>query len=334
MKLYQHPFSPNCQKVVALAHEVGVPLELATVEIFKGESRTPAMLAKNPNGKVPILEDGDFVLWESTAMLAYIAAKAGRADLAPTTPRERAEVDRWTSWQGAHFGPAIRKVAFERVVKKLVGPRGAGRGRREGGHRGVRGDGERPRAEPRHEGVPVRPAHHRRLRPRAVRRPRRELRPRLRALPEGQGVARAHGRSGQHEEDAGGRPRSRVNAFRGPRGAAPRDAAAPLLPHARVVPRQRRHGAGDLRPRLPRPAHAGRPRDGAGVAPPHRHQRVHRRAGEAPATRSGARARAAGGSGRCRRRRPPRTPSGSSRRRRRGSRGRPRRRAAPSRSTR
>jgi len=121
MKLYQLPFSPACQKVVAVAHEVGVPLELVTVELFKGGARTPAMLAKNPNGKVPILEDGDFVLWESTAMIAYIAAKAGRADLAPTTPRERAEVDRWTSWEGAHFGPAIRKVAFERVVKKLAG---------------------------------------------------------------------------------------------------------------------------------------------------------------------------------------------------------------------
>lgn len=124
MKLYQFPFSPNCQKVIALADEVGVPLELVTVELFKGGSRTPAMLAKNPNGKLPVLEDGDFVLWESTAMLAYVAAKAGRADLAPTTPRERAEVDRWTAWQGAHFGPAIRKVAYERVVKKLVG-RGA-----------------------------------------------------------------------------------------------------------------------------------------------------------------------------------------------------------------
>jgi len=121
MKLYQLAFSPACQKVVALAHEVGVPLALVAVELFKGGARTPAMLAKNPNGKVPILEDGDFVLWESAAMLAYIAAKAGRVDLAPTTPRERAEVDRWTSWEGAHFGPAIRKVAFERVVKKLAG---------------------------------------------------------------------------------------------------------------------------------------------------------------------------------------------------------------------
>jgi glutathione S-transferase len=121
MKLYDFPFSPNCQKVIALAHEVGTPLELVTVDLFKGGSRTPALLAKNPNGKVPILEDGDFVLWESAAMLAYIAAQAGRADLAPTAPRERAEVERWTFWEGAHFSPAIRKVAFERIVKKLAG---------------------------------------------------------------------------------------------------------------------------------------------------------------------------------------------------------------------
>jgi glutathione S-transferase len=121
MKLYSFPLSPNCQKVVALAAEVGIPLELVAVDLFKGQSRTPELLAKNPNGKLPILEDGDFVLWESNAMLGYIAAKAERADLAPAAPRERADVARWLSWHNAHFAPAIRKVAFERVVKKLAG---------------------------------------------------------------------------------------------------------------------------------------------------------------------------------------------------------------------
>jgi len=106
MKLYQISLSPNCQKVVALAHEVGMPLTLSEVDVFKGGARTPAMLAKNPNGRLPILEDGDLVLWESNAMLAYIAAVAGRTDLAPSATRERAEVERWTYWQGAHFGPA------------------------------------------------------------------------------------------------------------------------------------------------------------------------------------------------------------------------------------
>src|SRR5690606_14211024 len=91
MKLYQFPFSPNSQKVVAFAYEVGVPLTKQTVNLFKGETRTPEMLAKNPNGKVPILEDGEFVLWESNAILGYLAGVAGRADLAPTGVRERAE---------------------------------------------------------------------------------------------------------------------------------------------------------------------------------------------------------------------------------------------------
>jgi len=121
MKLYQFPLSPNCQKVIALAYEVGVSLETAAVDLFKGESRAPELLAKNPNGKLPILEDGDFVLWESNAMLGYIAAKVDRTDLAPTTPRERADVDRWLAWHNAHFGPAIGKVAFQRIVKKLGG---------------------------------------------------------------------------------------------------------------------------------------------------------------------------------------------------------------------
>lgn len=121
MKLYQFPLSPNCQKVVALAREVGIPLERVQVDVFKGQSHSAEFLAKNPNGKVPVLEDGEFVLWESNAMLVYIAGKADRSDLAPTAPRERADVERWLAWHNAHFGPAIGKVAVERIVKKLAG---------------------------------------------------------------------------------------------------------------------------------------------------------------------------------------------------------------------
>lgn len=121
VKLYQSPLSPNCQRVVALAHELEMPLTIVNVDVFAGAAKSPQMLAKNPNGLVPILEDGDLVLWESTAMLGYLASKAGRVDLAPTAPRERAEVDRWLAWSIAHFGPAVRKVAFERIVKKLAG---------------------------------------------------------------------------------------------------------------------------------------------------------------------------------------------------------------------
>lgn len=119
MKLYDNPLSPNCRKVRAVAYELGLALTIVPVDIVKGASRTPEFLAKNPNGRVPLLEDGDLLLWESNAIINYLAGQAGR--LLPTNPRDRAEVDRWMSWQLAHLGPAIRQVAFERIVKKLTG---------------------------------------------------------------------------------------------------------------------------------------------------------------------------------------------------------------------
>jgi glutathione S-transferase len=120
MKLYDFAFSPNCRKVRALAYELGIPLECAHVDLIKGGSRTPAFLAMNPNGRVPVLVDGDFVLWESMAILRYLSSKKGGA-LVPKTPRGEADMDRWLSWQLAHLGPALTKVAFERIVKQLTG---------------------------------------------------------------------------------------------------------------------------------------------------------------------------------------------------------------------
>lgn len=120
MKLYDFAFSPNCRKVRALAYELGLPLEFVSVDLPNGAQRTPAFLALNPNGRVPVLVDGDLVLWESTAILRYLAGKAGGA-LVPADPRAQVEVDRWLSWQLSHLGPAMNKVAFERFVKRLTG---------------------------------------------------------------------------------------------------------------------------------------------------------------------------------------------------------------------
>ena len=120
MKLYDFAFSPNCRKVRAVAYELGVELDHAPVDLIRGESRSPGIVAKNPNGKVPIFEDGDFVLWESNAIIAYLAATYGKGALLPSAPRERAEVDRWLLWQVGHLAPAAGKVAYERVVKKLT----------------------------------------------------------------------------------------------------------------------------------------------------------------------------------------------------------------------
>jgi glutathione S-transferase len=117
MKLYDFPFSPNCRKVRAVAYEVGVAFEFVPVNLLTGESRTPAFLARNPNGRVPVLEDGDFVLWESVAILRYLSAGTS---LIPTSHQAAADVDRWLAWQLAHLGPAMSKVAFERIVKPLL----------------------------------------------------------------------------------------------------------------------------------------------------------------------------------------------------------------------
>jgi glutathione S-transferase len=117
VKLYDFPFSPNCRKVRAVAYELGIPLEYERVDLLTGAQRAPAFLAKNPNGRVPLLQDGDFLLWESTAIIRYLAAGS---PLAPTAPRIAAEVDRWIAWQLQHLAPAMSKVAFENIVKRLT----------------------------------------------------------------------------------------------------------------------------------------------------------------------------------------------------------------------
>jgi glutathione S-transferase len=121
VRLYHFPTSPNCLKVRAVAYEIGVELELATVNIFKSESRSATFRALNPNGLVPVLVDGDFVLWESNAILTYLATRYGSPALISMDARGRADTDRWLHWESAHMGPTIAKVAFERVVKPMFG---------------------------------------------------------------------------------------------------------------------------------------------------------------------------------------------------------------------
>jgi glutathione S-transferase len=118
MKIYDFPLSPNCRKVRAIVYELGLTPEFVPVNLFKGEQRKPEMVALNPNAKAPILVDGDFVLWESNAIVAYLATGSA---LLPATRRERADVHRWSDWQLAHLGPAIGKVAFQRLVKPMTG---------------------------------------------------------------------------------------------------------------------------------------------------------------------------------------------------------------------
>jgi len=119
MKLYGFPPSPNTWKVRAAALQMSLPVPLQLVDLSKGEQRSEAYLALNPCGRAPVLVDGDFKLWESNAILQYLAAKA-KTPLWPDDPRARADIMRWQSWQLAHWHPAVTPMIFENVVKPVV----------------------------------------------------------------------------------------------------------------------------------------------------------------------------------------------------------------------
>ncbi|HEX3761057.1 MAG TPA: glutathione S-transferase family protein [Kofleriaceae bacterium] len=119
MKLYTFASSPNCWKVLAAARELSIAVETIQVDLFKGEAKTPAFLARNPNGRVPVLEDDGFVLWESNAILAYLASRQPIPSLLPVEPRERADVDRWLYWESTMLSPAVWKVGFEKIIKPI-----------------------------------------------------------------------------------------------------------------------------------------------------------------------------------------------------------------------
>jgi glutathione S-transferase len=76
----------------------------------------PGYLALNPNGLIPVLVDGDFVLWESNSICRYLAAQAGSAPLLPAEPRARAQVEQWMDWQAGELNNSWR-VAFMALVR-------------------------------------------------------------------------------------------------------------------------------------------------------------------------------------------------------------------------
>lgn len=120
MELYGFPPSPNTWKVRALASHLRIPLELKFVDLSKGAQHAPSYLAINPTGRTPTLVDGDFKLWESNAILQYLAGKSS-STLWPNDPRIRVDISRWQFWQLAHWGAeACQPLTFQRLVKKFM----------------------------------------------------------------------------------------------------------------------------------------------------------------------------------------------------------------------
>ncbi|WP_246793823.1 glutathione S-transferase family protein [Burkholderia perseverans] len=91
--------SINVRKVLWLCAELQLPFEREDWGAGFRSTDTPEFLALNPNGLVPVIRDGDFVLWESNAILRYLASSHGGEALYPAAPRERARIDQWLDWQ-------------------------------------------------------------------------------------------------------------------------------------------------------------------------------------------------------------------------------------------
>ena len=104
--LWGRDSSANVQKVRWALAELGLAYEHIPLGGKFGGNREPDYLAMNPNGLVPTLRDGDLVLWESHAIVRYLAAAHGRGTLWPEDPAARAVVDQWTDWTATSFQPA------------------------------------------------------------------------------------------------------------------------------------------------------------------------------------------------------------------------------------
>jgi glutathione S-transferase len=124
MKVHVAPPSPRAIKVLAVLHHLGLEPEIALVDLVGGEQFKPGFVALNPNRKMPVLEDDGFVLWESNAIIQYLAAKQGDERLWPSEPKRQADVSRWQCWELAHWGPACGTLVFERLVKQFFGQGG------------------------------------------------------------------------------------------------------------------------------------------------------------------------------------------------------------------
>ena len=121
MKLYVMPPSPRAFKVIALKNHLGIECEIEVVDLGKGDQLTPEYAAMNPNKKMPMLEDDGYVLWESNAILFYLASKKPERGLWPSDVRRQADVIRWLAWVSAHWdAESLGMVGYEKVSRVVL----------------------------------------------------------------------------------------------------------------------------------------------------------------------------------------------------------------------
>jgi glutathione S-transferase len=119
MRLYHNPLSSNARRVLLTASQLGIKLEEVFIDLGS-EADRQRLKEVNICGKVPVLEDDGFQLWESCAIMQYLADKHGASDIYPTDLKQRADVNRWMFFAAQHFAPAIGILTWQYLWKKFV----------------------------------------------------------------------------------------------------------------------------------------------------------------------------------------------------------------------
>jgi glutathione S-transferase len=116
LKIWGRVDSSNVQKVLWCCAELGLEFERIDLGGKFGGNREKTYLDMNPNGLVPTIKDGDFVLWESNSIMRYLVDKYGQGKLLPATPEGRASANRWMDWQLSVFNPVIAPL-FRSLIR-------------------------------------------------------------------------------------------------------------------------------------------------------------------------------------------------------------------------
>jgi glutathione S-transferase len=109
--------SINVQKVLWTVGELGLEHKRHSVGGSFGGNRDDAFLAMNPNGLVPVIRDGEIVMFESNAIVRYLAARYGEGALRPSSPKALAAAEQWMEWQQTTLAPLIGTIFMNKVRK-------------------------------------------------------------------------------------------------------------------------------------------------------------------------------------------------------------------------
>jgi glutathione S-transferase len=115
LKIWGRMSSINVKKVVWTAQELGLDFQRTEAGGLFGVVKTPEYMQMNPNSLVPVIEDDDYVLWESNVIVRYLAAKHSSGSMYPTDLRERFDAERWMDWQQTTLNPVSRPGFWQLV---------------------------------------------------------------------------------------------------------------------------------------------------------------------------------------------------------------------------